>query len=324
MAISVRNLNYTYNAGMPGETVALRDVSFDVADGQVLGIIGHTGSGKSTLLQHLNGLMKPASGDIYVDGQCITDGKTKMTDIRRRVGLVFQYPEYQLFEETVAKDVAFGPKNLGLGQEEIEERVRRSIALVGLDYEEIKDMSPFELSGGMKRRVAIAGVIAMDPKILILDEPTAGLDPAAHRDVLAMVRRIHDEMGIILIFVSHNMADIASLSDSVMVMSEGSIALYGTPAEVFSQKEKLEAMGLALPPAREIVELIKSRVPGFGSEALTIDEAFADIRHYLDKTAAGKKDKTAAGKKRKTAGGKKDKTVAESSDKEGKPGKDRI
>ncbi len=284
MSIEVRNLKYIYNAGMPGETVALNDVSFDVADREILGIIGHTGSGKSTLLQHLNGLIKPASGEIYVDGECITDGKAKMTDVRRKVGLVFQYPEYQLFEETVAKDVAFGPKNLGMDEAEIEERVKTAIALVGLDYEEIKDMSPFELSGGMKRRAAIAGVIAMNPKILILDEPTAGLDPAAHRDILAMVRRIHDEMGIILIFVSHNMADIASLSDKVIVMSEGTIALSGTPREVFSQRESLEAMRLALPPAREIVELIKSRAPGFESDALTIDEAAKDIRRYMEET----------------------------------------
>lgn len=201
MPISVKNLKYVYSPGMPDETVAISDVSFDVADGEILGVIGHTGSGKSTLLQHLNGLIKPTSGEIYIDGQCITDGKVKMTDIRRKVGLVFQYPEYQLFEETVRLDVAFGPKNLGMDEEEREKRVRQAVELVGLDYDEIKDMSPFELSGGMKRRVAIAGVIAMDPKILILDEPTAGLDPSAHRDILAMVRRIHDEMGIILIFV---------------------------------------------------------------------------------------------------------------------------
>lgn len=282
MSIEVKDLNYIYNAGMPGETVALRDVSFDVQDGEILGIIGHTGSGKSTLLQHLNGLIKPASGEVIVDGQCITDGKTKMTEVRRKVGLVFQYPEYQLFEETVAKDVAFGPKNLGMEEPEIEESVKNAVALVGLDYEEIKDMSPFELSGGMKRRVAIAGVIAMGPRILILDEPTAGLDPSAHRDILAMVRRIHDEMGIILIFVSHNMADIAELSDKVIVMSEGTIALSGTPREVFSQRERLDAMGLALPPAREITELIKSKAPAFKSDALTIDQAAEDIKTYME------------------------------------------
>ena len=282
MSISVRNLNYIYNPGMPGETVALNDVSFDVADGTILGIIGHTGSGKSTLLQHLNGLIKPISGEVYINGECITDGKVKMTDIRRKVGLVFQYPEYQLFEETVRKDVAFGPKNLGLDEEEQEARVKKAIGLVGLDYEEIKDLSPFELSGGMKRRVAIAGVIAMDPKILILDEPTAGLDPSAHRDILAMVRRIHDEMGIILIFVSHNMGDIAEMSDRVMVMSDGKVALEGTPAEVFSQSDRLAEMGLGVPPAREITELIKSKAPQFTSEALTVDEAAEDIKKYME------------------------------------------
>ncbi len=282
MSISVKNLNYIYNPGMPGETVALSDVSFDVADGTVLGIIGHTGSGKSTLLQTLNGLIKPTSGEIYIDGECITDGKAKMTEIRRKVGLVFQYPEYQLFEETVRKDVAFGPKNLGLDEAEQEARVKKAVGLVGLDYGEIKDLSPFELSGGMKRRVAIAGVIAMDPKILILDEPTAGLDPAAHRDILAMVKRIHEEMGIILIFVSHNMADIAEMSDRVMVMNGGKAVLSGTPAEVFSNGEALSEMGLGVPPAREITEIIKKREPRFVSEALSADEAARDIRLYLE------------------------------------------
>ena len=283
MSISVKDLRYTYEPGMPGETVALDGVSFDVPDGTVLGVIGHTGSGKSTMLQHLNGLIKPDSGEVWIDGQCITDGKTRMTDIRRRVGLVFQYPEYQLFEETVAKDVAFGPKNLGLSEEEIGRRVRKAISLVGLDYEEIKDLSPFELSGGMKRRVAIAGVIAMEPKVLILDEPTAGLDPAAHREILSMIRRIHEEMGIILIFVSHNMGDIADMSDRIIVMSEGRIALEGTPAEVFSHGSELAEMGLGLPPARQIVNELAEAVPGFESEALTIDEAAKDIKEYLGK-----------------------------------------
>jgi len=281
MSIKVRNLRYVYNAGMPGETVALDDVSFDVPDGMMLGVIGHTGSGKSTLLQHLNGLLKPESGEIYIDGECITDGKARMTEMRRRVGLVFQYPEYQLFEETVSKDVAFGPKNLGLDEEETEKRVRMAIELVGLDYDEIKDKSPFDLSGGMKRRVAIAGVIAMEPKVLILDEPTAGLDPSAHRDILSMIRRIHDEMGIILIFVSHNMGDVASMSDRVLVMSDGRIVLDGSPEEVFSHADELDEMGLALPPARQIMMDIAGRVPGLKSDALTIEEAASDIRGFI-------------------------------------------
>ena len=282
MSISVKDLTYIYNPGMPGETKALDGVSFDVADGTVLGIIGHTGSGKSTLLQHLNGLIRPTSGEVYIGDVCITEKDVKMTEIRRRVGLVFQYPEYQLFEETVAKDVAFGPHNLGLSEEEIDRRVKEAIELVGLDYDEIKDVSPFELSGGMKRRAAIAGVIAMEPEILILDEPTAGLDPAAHRDILSMIRRIHDEMNIILIFVSHNMSDIVEMSDRVIVMNEGKIVLDGTPREVFSRAEELYGMGLSVPPAREIIELIKSKTVGFESEALTIDEAAADIKNHLE------------------------------------------
>ena len=280
--IEIKNLTHIYSPNTPFQQTALDQVNLTIYKGEYLGIIGRTGSGKSTLIQHLNGLMKPTSGQILFEGKDIWSSKAMTHDIRYQVGLVFQYPEYQLFEETVAKDVAFGPKNLGMEEEEIEEKVRNAVGLVGLDYEEIKDMSPFELSGGMKRRVAIAGVIAMGPEILILDEPTAGLDPSAHRDILAMVRRIHDEMGIILIFVSHNMADIAMLSDKVIVMSERTIALSGTPKEVFSQRERLEVMGLALPPAREITELIKSKAPAFRSDALTIDEAAEDIKTYLE------------------------------------------
>lgn len=282
MSIEVRNLKYIYNPGMPGETLALDDVSLDIHDGEILGIIGHTGSGKSTLLQHLNGLLKPAAGDVYVDGQCITDGSTKLVDIRRKVGLVFQYPEYQLFEETVAKDVAFGPKNLGLSEEEIERRCREAVGIVGLDYDAIRDSSPFELSGGQKRRVAIAGVIAMEPSVLILDEPTAGLDPAAHRDILSMIRRIHEQMGIIIIFVSHNMGDVAEMSDRVIVMENGKVALTGTPREVFSKADKLESMGLGLPPAAEIMRKIKEAFPDIESRAMNADEAAEDISRYIN------------------------------------------
>ncbi|MBQ6315311.1 MAG: energy-coupling factor transporter ATPase [Mogibacterium sp.] len=284
MSIEVKNLRYVYNPGLPDETTALDGVSFEVDDNEILGIIGHTGSGKSTLLQHLNGLLKPASGDVYVDGQCITDGKTKLVEIRRRVGLVFQYPEYQLFEETVAKDVAFGPHNLGLDEDEITKRVRDSLEIVGLDYEEIKDSSPFELSGGQKRRVAIAGVLAMNPSVLILDEPTAGLDPTAHREVLAMIRRIHREMGMIIIFVSHNMADIADMSDYVIVMDHGRIALEGTPEEVFSYANTLASMGLAVPPAKEIMNQITAEIPEIRSSALTIEQAAEEIKKYQKET----------------------------------------
>ncbi|MCQ2567809.1 MAG: energy-coupling factor transporter ATPase [Mogibacterium sp.] len=280
MSIKVSDLRYVYNPGMPGETVALDDVSFEICDGQICGIIGHTGSGKSTLLQHLNGLLKPVSGDVYVDGQCITDGSTKLVEVRRKVGLVFQYPEYQLFEETVAKDVAFGPKNLGLKDEELDATVREAIELVGLDYEQVKDASPFELSGGMKRRAAIAGVIAMKPSVLILDEPTAGLDPKAHREILAMIRRIHEEMGCIIIFVSHNMGDIASMCDKVLVINKGKIELEGTPQEVYSEKAKLEEIGLDVPPIREIINKINAATE-LNSDALTAEEAAEDIKNYI-------------------------------------------
>jgi energy-coupling factor transport system ATP-binding protein len=237
------------------------------------------------LLQHLNGLIRPDSGEIYVDGQCITDGSIKLTSVRRNVGLVFQYPEYQLFEETVAKDIAFGPRNTGVPEDEIESSVRDAMNLVGLDYDEIAESSPFELSGGQKRRVAIAGVIAMKPSVLILDEPTAGLDPSAHRDILEMIRTIRETMNMIIIFVSHNMADVASLSDRVIVMDSGRIAMQGTPQEVFSRDEELESIGLGVPPVREILRQIGNEFPGFRSDALTSDEAAEDIRRYfaLDK-----------------------------------------
>ncbi|MBQ0004967.1 MAG: energy-coupling factor transporter ATPase [Clostridiales bacterium] len=283
MSIEVRNLTFTYAPGMPDETLAIDDISFSIADGQICGIIGHTGSGKSTLLQHLNGLLKPGSGEIYIDDACITDGKTKLVDIRKKVGLVFQYPEYQLFEETVAKDVAFGPKNLGLDAEEIDKRVRDAIAVVGLDYEEVSEKSPFELSGGQKRRVAIAGVIAMNPKILILDEPTAGLDPTAHAEVISMVKDIHEKLGIIMIFVSHNMRDIANLSDKVLVINEGKIALEGTPREVFAERAFLQSMGLDVPPIVNIVKKLEEKTEDFTTEALTADEAADEICAYINK-----------------------------------------
>lgn len=281
MSIEVKNLKYTYNPGMPGETLALDDVSFEVHDGETIGIIGHTGSGKSTLLQHLNGLIRPDSGEVWVDGQCITDKAAKLVDVRRKVGLVFQYPEYQLFEETVAKDIAFGPRNTGIPEDQMEKRVRAAMSIVGLDYDEIAESSPFELSGGQKRRVAIAGVVAMRPSVLILDEPTAGLDPAAHDEVLAMIETINASMNMIVIFVSHNMADVARLSDRVLVMDKGKIVMQGTPREVFSHEDELSSMGLGVPPVRDILKKIKEAVPGFESDALTTDEAAEDIRKYF-------------------------------------------
>jgi len=281
--IEVKNLTHIYNEGLPHESVALDDVSFRIEDKSLVGVIGHTGSGKSTLLQHLNGLLKPDSGTIVIDGVDITDSHTKMLDIRKKVGLVFQYPEYQLFEETVAKDVAFGPTNLGLDQEEIDARVRESIGLVGLDYEHLKDKSPFELSGGQKRRVAIAGVLAMKPDILVLDEPTAGLNPKAHFDILDMVADIHRRENNITIFVSHNMNDIARMSDQVLVIDKGRLAMDGTPSEIFRREEELKAMGLALPDATEIVSQLRKRGLELPADCLTVDQAADAIAAALGK-----------------------------------------
>lgn len=281
MSIKVEHLTHIYDKGMPSESVALDDVSFTAEDGQFIGIIGHTGSGKSTLLQHLNGLLKPDEGTVTVGNVDITQSGISMVEIRKRIGLVFQYPEYQLFEETVAKDVAFGPKNLGLSETEIEERVKEAIELVGLDYETVKDRSPFELSGGQKRRVAIAGVVAMRPEVLILDEPTAGLDPKAHKDVLNMVEEVHRRTGNITIFVSHNMADIARLSDKILVIHNGKLVTKGSPKEVFSQKETLRSVGLDLPPVTEFTEGLRERGINLSATILDVDEAAAQIAEYL-------------------------------------------
>lgn len=281
MSITVENLTYTYSKGLPNETRALEDVSFQLEPGEFAAVIGHTGSGKSTLMQQLNGLLRPDSGKITVGEVCITDPSTKMTEVRRKVGLVFQYPEYQLFEETVAKDVAFGPKQVGMTGEELDRVVEESIRLTGLDYEEVKERSPFELSGGQKRRVAIAGVLAMKPEILILDEPTAGLDPSAHRDVLKLIRRIHRQERMTILLVSHNMGDIAELADRVLVMNRGKLVMNGTPAEVFSRGEPLWEMGLGLPPATKFMERLKDRMPGIDAAQLSIEDAAKEICRYL-------------------------------------------
>ncbi len=281
MSIQVKNLKHIYEKGMPNESVALEDISFEVDDGEFLGIIGHTGSGKSTLLQHLNGLLKPDEGKIIIGGVDITADDVSMVEIRKRIGLVFQYPEYQLFEETVAKDVAFGPKNLSLSQEEIDSRVKEAVTMVGLDYDQIKDRSPFELSGGQKRRVAIAGVIAMGPEVLILDEPTAGLDPKAHKDILSMIEEVHRLTGNITILVSHNMADVARLSDKILVIDSGHLVVCGTPKEVFSQTEELEKVGLDLPPITRLTEELRKRGMKIEPTILSIDEAVGQIAEYL-------------------------------------------
>lgn len=283
MSITVENLTHIYAEGLPEETRALDDVSFRIEEGEFVCVIGHTGSGKSTLLQHLNGLLKPKSGRIFVGDTEVTNPKTPMPELRKKVGLVFQYPEYQLFEEDVKTDVAFGPKNLGLDEEEIDRRVRQAIEKVGLDYEEIKEASPFELSGGQKRRVAIAGVLAMEPEILVLDEPAAGLDPKAHRNMLDMIKGYHEETGRIVILVSHNMDDVAELADKVLVMDGGRLAMEGTPAEVFARGTELSEMGLGLPAMTEIVHELNLQGVAAKEGLYTPAEAALEIATILGK-----------------------------------------
>lgn len=282
MPIEVRNLTHIYSKGQPDEHRALDEISFTIEDGSFVGIIGHTGSGKSTLVQHLNGILRPTRGKIIVDGEDITAKHVSLTDVRKKVGLVFQYPEYQLFEETVAKDVAFGPKNLGLPEQQIDMRVRQAIELVGLDYDEVADMSPFDLSGGQKRRVAIAGVVAMQPKVLVLDEPTAGLDPKSHDDIFAMLDAMREKQQMTTILVSHNMDDVAANADKVLVIDEGKLAMEGTPAEVFSRGEELAALGLDLPSVTNILSKLRENGIDAATDTFDVKEAAAAIAAALN------------------------------------------
>ncbi len=256
MPIQVEHLTHTYMPGSPFSAVALHDVTLTIGDGELIGLLGHTGSGKTTLVQHLNGLIRPTEGRVVVDGLDITEKGVSLLEVRKKVGLVFQYPEYQLFEETVQKDIAFGPKNMGLSADEIDERVRCACAQVGLPFEDICDRSPFELSGGQMRRVAIAGVLAMRPGVLILDEPTAGLDPAGRRSILLMIRDLHAAGGLTVVMVSHSMDDIATLATRLIVMSRGELVLTGTPREVFMQQELLKSIGLGVPQAAELTHAL--------------------------------------------------------------------
>ena len=244
--IKAENLRHVYSAGTPFEKVAIDDINVTIPQGQMVGIIGHTGSGKSTFIQHLNALLQPSSGRVFCGGQDINADKISRRDVKWKVGLVFQYPEYQLFEETVYKDIAFGPRNMKLGEEEIDRRVREAASFVGVD-EELFESSPLELSGGQKRRIAIAGVIAMRPEVLILDEPTAGLDPAGCEQILENICDYREKTGATVLIVSHNMDDVARLSERIIVFDHGKIAMDGTPEEIFSQPERLISMGLTVP-----------------------------------------------------------------------------
>lgn len=273
MSIKTKNLTHIYMPKSPFEKVALDNVSVEIEDGDFVALIGHTGSGKSTLIQHFNGLLEASSGKIIVDGVDITEKNVKLTDIRKKVGLVFQYPEYQIFEETISKDIEFGPRNLGLSEEEITRRVKKSMEMVGLDYETYKDRSPFDLSGGQKRRVAIAGVIAMEPTTLILDEPTAGLDPKGRDDILGQIRKLHKDYNMTVIIVSHSMEDVANIAEKVIVMNHGKVALEGTPAEVFKEVDKLESIGLAVPQVTYLIRNLRAKGFDISDSIFTIEEA---------------------------------------------------
>lgn len=268
--IRVDNLTHTYGVGTPFQRSAVEGLSLDIRRGEFLGIIGHTGSGKSTLIQHLNGLLKPSSGTIYLDGADIWAEPKKIRSVRFRVGLVFQYPEYQLFEDTVRKDIAFGPKNMGLDAREVERRVLAALSAVGLD-ESVLDKSPFALSGGQKRRVAIAGVMAMEPEVLILDEPTAGLDPRGRESILQMLREYHERRGSTVVLVSHSMEEIARNAQRIIVLSGGGVCMEGTPAEVFARADELEAVGLDVPQSTKIAAALRRRGMKVEGSIFTVD-----------------------------------------------------
>ncbi|MCI8713039.1 MAG: energy-coupling factor transporter ATPase [Ruminococcus sp.] len=280
MSIKLEHVNYVYGAGTAYEKQALRDVSLEIPQGQFVGIIGHTGSGKSTLIQHLNGLVKADSGAVYFNRENIYVDGYDMKGLRGQVGLVFQYPEYQLFEEDVLSDVCFGPKNQGLPKEECEKRAREALELVGFP-EKYYHQSPFELSGGQKRRAAIAGVLAMKPKVLVLDEPTAGLDPAGRDDILDQVKYLHDQTGMTVVLVSHSMEDVARYVQRIIVMNKGEKMLDGTPKEVFAHYKELEAVGLAAPQVTYVMHDLKARGIRVETMVTTVEEAAAEILRVL-------------------------------------------
>jgi energy-coupling factor transport system ATP-binding protein len=272
MPIQVEHLSHTYMPGSPFSSVAIHDLSLTIEDGEFVGILGHTGSGKTTFVQHLNGLLMPTAGRVVVNGTDIALKGAGLRELRKQVGLVFQYPEYQLFEETVIKDIAFGPKNIGCTKEEIDERVRWACEQVGIDYETTGKVSPFELSGGQMRRVAIAGVLAMRPKVLILDEPTAGLDPEGRRSILKMIKKLHRENQMTVIMVSHNMDDISTLATRLIVMNKGTLEMDGTPREVFKQASRLKKIGLGVPQGAELAQRLRREGFDLPDDIYTLEE----------------------------------------------------
>ena len=280
--IKLENVSYTYMKGGPFEKKALDNISLEIGKGEFVGLIGHTGSGKSTLIQLLNGLIKPDCGRIMIDGTDITDKNTKMRDIRFKVGLVMQYPEYQLFEETVLKDISFGPSNMGLDNDEVKHRAEFAANLVGLP-KELLSKSPFDLSGGQKRRAAIAGVLAMEPKVLILDEPTAGLDPAGRDEILFKIKDMHERMGLTVILVSHSMEDVAKLADRILVMNKGSKEMFDTPENIFRNADRLTEIGLNVPQVTKIVDELRRRGMPLKEGVYTINDGLYCIKKALSK-----------------------------------------
>ncbi len=277
--LKLEDVSYVYQKGSPFEKEALKNVNITVEDGEFVGLIGHTGSGKSTLIQLFNGLLKPSSGRVLIDGVDIGTLKS-LRDVRFKVGLVMQYPEYQLFEETVYKDIAFGPRNMGLSEEETDRRVRFAASMVGLS-EAALDKSPFEMSGGQKRRAAIAGILAMEPKILVLDEPTAGLDPSGRDEILFKIKDMHARTGATVILVTHSMEDVARLAERIIVMNKGALAMDGSVREVFSRGAELEKMGLAVPQVTKITDNLRERVPSVKRGIFTVREAEREIAAAL-------------------------------------------
>lgn len=280
MAIKVKDVNYTYAENTAYEIHALKDINLEIPDGQFIGLIGHTGSGKSTLVQHLNGLMKATGGRIYFNGRDIYGENFSMKELRSKVGLVFQYPEHQLFEIDVLSDVCFGPKNLGFSREEAQRKAKEALRMVGMG-EEYDKSSPFELSGGQKRRVAIAGVLAMEPEVLILDEPTAGLDPRGRDEILDQIEKLQKERGITVVLVSHSMEDVARYVDRIIVMDHGQVRFDGAPGEVFRHYKELEEIGLAAPQMTYLMHALKEKGADVDTDAATVKEAADAIEHWL-------------------------------------------
>lgn len=284
--IKTVDLTYTYSEGTPFEKTAVNKVNIEIEEGELVGIIGHTGSGKSTLIQHLNGLIKPTSGKVIIDGEDIRDKNVKLRDIRFKVGLVFQYPEYQIFEETVYKDIAFGPKNMALDEKEIDKRVRETAALVGITDDMLRK-SPFELSGGQKRRVAIAGVMAMRPKVLILDEPTAGLDPKGREVILSQIKKYHEETKSTVLLVSHSMEDVARFASKILVMNKSEVFCYDTPPAVFARAEEIASIGLSVPQITKVFGLLRSKGIDIRGDVYTVEFAMKTINEYLSSHGKG-------------------------------------